>query len=55
MQDFFNKKETMVLWKTLWFFGLFSGDKRYYIDMSMIKITIKSNQIDMDVCSFKSE
>ena len=34
-------------------FGLFSVDKRYYIDMSMIKITIKSSQIDMDVCFFQ--
>ena len=39
----------MVLWKTLWVFGLFSGDKRYCIDMSMIKLTAKSNQMNMDV------
>ena len=30
-------------------FGLFSGDKGDSIDMWMIKITIKVNQIDMDV------
>ena len=33
----------------LWLFGLFSGDKGDNIDMWMIKITIKVNQIDMDV------
>ena len=27
--------------------------KSYHIDMSTIKITIKSNQIDMDVCFFQ--
>ena len=30
-------------------FGLFSGDKGDNTDMWMIKITIKANQIDMDV------
>ena len=30
-------------------FGLFSGDKGDNIDMWMIKITIKANQIEMDV------
>ena len=30
-------------------FGLFSGDKGDNIDMWMIKIMIKANQIDMDV------
>ena len=49
----FQQQKTMVLWKTLWLFGLFSGDKRCYIDMSMIKITIKSNQIDIDVFFFQ--
>ena len=34
-------------------FGLFSEDKRYYIDMLIIKITIKLNQINMDVCFFQ--
>ena len=33
----------------LWLFGLFSGDKGDRIDMWMIKITIKADQIDMDV------
>ena len=33
----------------LWPFGLNSGDKGDNIDMWMIKITIKANQIDMDV------
>ena len=33
----------------LWLFGWFSGDKGDSIDMWMIKITIKANQIDMDV------
>ena len=33
----------------LWIFGLNSGDKDDNIDMWMIKITIKANQIDMDV------
>ena len=30
-------------------FGLFSGDKGDNIDMWMTKITIKANQIDMNV------
>ena len=33
----------------LWLFGLLSGDKGDNIDIWMIKITIKANQIDMDV------
>ena len=33
----------------VWHFGLFAGDKGDNIDMWMIKITIKANQIDMDV------
>ena len=33
----------------LWLFGLSSGVKGDNIDMWMIKITIKANQIDMDV------
>ena len=33
----------------LWLFELFSGDKGDNIDMLMIKITIKANQVDMDV------
>ena len=35
-------------------FGLFSGDKGDYIDVLIIKNMIKTNQIDMDVCFFKS-
>ena len=42
-----------VLWKKLWLFGLFSGDKGDYIDAWMIKITIETNQIDMYVCFFR--
>ena len=33
----------------LWLFGLLSGDKGDNTDMWMIKITVKANQIDMDV------
>ena len=44
----FFKKELRHCGK-LWFFGLFSGDKGDNIDMWMIKIMIKANQIDMDV------
>ena len=33
----------------LWLFGLNSGDKDDNIDMWMIKIKIKANQIDVDV------
>ena len=33
----------------LWLFGIFSGDKGDNIEMPMIKITIKANQIDIDV------
>ena len=38
--------------ETLWLFGLNSGDKGDNIDMWMIKITIKDNQIVMDVLLF---
>ena len=31
----------------LWLFGLNSGDKDDNVDMWMIKITVKANQIDM--------
>ena len=34
-------------------FGLFSGDKGDHSDVWMIKITIKTNEIDMDVCFFQ--
>ena len=43
------QQKTVLLWKKLWLFGLFSGDKGDNIDMWMIKITIKANQIDMNV------
>ena len=42
------QQKTVSLWKNE-VFGLFSGDKGDNIDMWMIKITIKENQIDMDV------
>ena len=41
-----------VFWEKLWLFGLFSGDKGDYIDVWMIKITIKTDQIGMDACLF---
>ena len=44
---FFNKR--LLYCGKLWLFGLFSGDKGDNIDMWMIKITIKANEIDMDV------
>ena len=47
MPRFFQQK-TSLLWKIV-AFGLFSGDKGDNIDMWMIKITIKANEIDMDV------
>ena len=47
MEGFLNKKLTHFV--KLWLFGLFSGDKDDNIDMWMIKITIKANQIDIDV------
>ena len=34
-------------------FGLFSGGKDDYIDVWMMKNTIKTNQIEMDVCFFQ--
>ena len=36
----------------MWTFWLFSGVKDDYIDVWMIKIPIKTNQIDMDVGFF---
>ena len=47
MEGFLIKNCFIV--EKLWLFGLFSGDKDDNIDMWMIKITIKANQIDMDV------
>ena len=40
----------MFLWKKSWLFGLFSVGKSDYIDVWMIKIMIRTNEIDMDVC-----
>ena len=37
--------------KKSWLFGLFSEDKGDYSDVGMIKITIKTNEIDMDLCT----
>ena len=45
----------MFLSKILWFFGLFSGDRGDYIDVWMIKFTIQTNKINMDVCFFKRQ
>ena len=39
--------------KKSWLFGLFSGDKDDYNDVWKIKITIKANEIDTDVCIFQ--
>ena len=39
--------------KKLWLFGLFSWDKGDNIDMWMIKITIKADEIDMVFCLFQ--
>ena len=47
MEGFFNKNSFVV--GKLCLFGLFSGDKGVNIDMWIIKITIKANQIEMDV------
>ena len=38
--------------ETLWLFGLNSGDKGVNIDMWMIKIMFKANQIDMGILLF---
>ena len=43
----------MFLWKKLWLFGLFSGTKGDYSDVLVIKITIKTNEIDVDFCFFQ--
>ena len=49
------QQKTMVLWKILLMFELFSGEKCAYIDVHvlMIQSTIKPNQTDQDVCPFK--
>ena len=46
-KDFSTKNFLTV--EELWLFGLSSADKGDNIDMWMIKITIKANQIDMGV------
>ena len=46
---FFFSTRIFFIVEKLWLFGLFSGDKGDSIDMWMIKITMKVNQIDMDV------
>ena len=43
----------MFLRKKLRLFVVFYEDNGNYIDMWIIKITIKTNQIDMDVCFFQ--
>ena len=46
--------KTFYVWsKKMWLFVLFSGNKHDYSDVWMIKTTIKTNQIDMDVCFFQ--
>ena len=45
----FFQQITVSLWNKLWLFVAFSGDTGDKIGMWMIKITIKANQIDMDV------
>ena len=39
----------------LWLFGLFSVDKGDYIDVWMVKLTVKTNQIYTYVCFFQKE
>ena len=46
MEDFF--------YKIMFFFGLFSGDKGGYIDVWMIKITIKHIKLKWLFVYFKS-
>ena len=47
------QQKTMFLWKKLWLFGQFSGDKGDYTDVWMIKVMIKANQIDKDFRLFQ--
>ena len=49
LSEAFSTKKLFHCGKKLWLSGLFSGDKGDNIDMWMIKITIKVNQIDMNV------
>ena len=48
LSEAFSTKNCFIVEK-FWLFGLFSGDKGDNIDMWMIKITIKANQIYMNV------
>ena len=52
-RSFFNKKLCFG-GKDCGFFGLFPWDKRDYIDVWMIKITIKTNQIYKDAFFFQN-
>ena len=40
----------MFLWKKSWLFGLFSEDKGDYSDLWMIKIKIKANETEIELC-----
>ena len=53
LETFFNK--TIFLWEKPWLVGLCSGDKGDYSEAWMVKITIKINEIDMDVCFFQKK
>ena len=48
-------KYSYVFGEKLWHFGLFSGDKGDYSDVWIIKITNKTNEIDMDVVLLSEE
>ena len=52
IEDFSTKND--IFGEKLWLFGPFSGDKGGYIDVWMIKLMIKTNQINMNVCFFNS-
>ena len=56
MEDWDFQQNTLFLWKKLWLFGLFSGDKGDYSDVWMIKITMASKEIKLIwmFASFKS-
>ena len=45
----FFQQQNLLNVEKLWLFGLFSEDKGDNIDMRMIKITSKANQIDIGV------
>ena len=50
IEDFFNKKIVFV--EKMWLFELFFMDEGNCIDVWIIKITIKTNKIDIDVYFF---